>query len=257
MYINEVVETMNNRMSLRKYAQEDIMDAHLDILLECAIKAPTAGNQMLYSILTIKNDETKEKLSKTCNNQAFIKKAPLVLIFLADYQKWFDYFQQKNVLEYADKKGVSFKGPDQSHLLLAIEDAMIAAQNVVIAGESLNIGSCYIGNILENYEKHKEILNLPDWVLPIGMLTLGYYPPDLKKSFSKRFDKSFVVFEEQYKRLSKDELEKMFSEKEMTFNSNNPYKADNMAQVFYARKFVSESSQEMVRSVKEAMKNWL
>ncbi len=51
--------------------------------------------------------------------------------------------------------------------MLSIEDTMIAAQNAVLMAESLGIGSCYIGDILENYEFHKELFDLPDYVVPI------------------------------------------------------------------------------------------
>lgn len=254
--MNEVIKVINERVSLRSYSEKEITNDHLDILLECAIKAPTAGNQMLYSILLIRDETTKERLSKTCNNQPFIKKAPLIMIFLADHQKWMDYYSYEGTAKYAKTNDMKFEGPKESDLLLAIEDAMIAAQNVVIAAESLSIGSCYIGNIIERYEIHKELLNLPDWTFPIGMLTLGYYPDGYKRNYRERFDKEFVVFEEQYKRLSKNELKEMFSEKEKAYKENNLNNAHNFAQSFYARKPGAKFSLEMGRSVKVALKNW-
>ena len=75
--MNKVIETINNRVSLRRYKDTPISDEHLDIILNSAIKAPTAGNMMMYSILKIKDTKTKEKLSITCDNQPFIKNAPV------------------------------------------------------------------------------------------------------------------------------------------------------------------------------------
>lgn len=254
--MNEVIKVINERVSLRSYSEKEITNDHLDILLECAIKAPTAGNQMLYSILLIRDETTKERLSKTCNNQTFIKKAPLIMIFLADHQKWMDYYSYEGTADYAKMNDMKFEGPKESDLLLAIEDAMIAAQNVVIAAESLNIGSCYIGNIIEHYEMHKELLNLSDFTFPIGMLTLGYYPNNYKRNYRERFNKKFVVFEERYKQLSKNELKEMFCEKQKTFKENNLNNAQNFAQSFYAKKPGAKYSIEMARSVKVALKNW-
>ena len=254
--MNEVIKVINNRVSLRKYKQKEISKEHLDIILDSAIKAPTAGNQCLYSIIKITDKSTKEILSKSCDNQPFIAKAPLVLIFAADQQKWFDYYDLRNVKEFSQKEKLSFEAPQESDLILACEDALIAAQNAVIAAESLGIGSCYIGDILENYEFHKELLNLEDWVFPVTMLCFGYYEDNAKRIFRKRFDKKFIVFDEKYRKLSNEELSEMFSEQEMSYVEKNKYNADNFAQMFYARKTGAEFSKEMARSVRVALKKW-
>lgn len=254
--VNPVIDVINKRTSLRKYAQKEISKEHLDLIIESAIKAPTAGNQCLYSIIMIKDSETKEILSRSCDNQPFIAKAPLVLIFAADQQKWFDYYVHRGVKEYADRENLSFEAPQESDLILACEDALIAAQNAVIAAESLGIGSCYIGDIVENYEFHKKLLDLEDWVFPVCMLCLGYYEDDYKRIYRKRFDKKFIVFEEKYRKLNEDELNEMFAEEEKGYVENNKYNADNFAQMFYARKTGAEFSKEMARSVRVALKKW-
>ena len=57
-----------------------------------AMEAPTAGNQQLYTILDITDQQLKERLAVTCDNQPFIAKAKLVLVFCADLCKWYDLF---------------------------------------------------------------------------------------------------------------------------------------------------------------------
>ena len=84
--MNHTLEIINRRTSLRRYKDIPISEEHLDILLHSAMRAPTAGNMMLYSILVIRDQETKDILSKTCDNQPFIARAPVVLVFLADLQ---------------------------------------------------------------------------------------------------------------------------------------------------------------------------
>ncbi len=49
--MNKVIETINNRVSLRRYKDTPISDKDLNIILDSAIKAPTAGNMMMYSLL--------------------------------------------------------------------------------------------------------------------------------------------------------------------------------------------------------------
>lgn len=254
--MNNAIDVMLNRVSLRKYDERPVIKEHIDTILECAMRAPTAGNMMLYSIIHVEDQKKKEILSRTCDNQLFIARAPLVLIFLADYQRWYDYYINSQVPEYCKTKGIEFEGPSEANLLLAACDAMIAAQNAVIAGESLGIGSCYIGDIMENYETHKELFDLPKWVFPVGMLCMGYYPKDYNKVKRERFDKKYIVYTDKYDESYKDNIEDCFKDIEKRFNKENKFDALNMGQMHYAIKTGADFSKEMARSVREALKNW-
>ncbi len=254
--MNNVVDVIMNRMSLRKYDERPISREHADVILECAMRAPTAGNMMLYSIINIEDQNKKKILSKTCDDQPFIADAPLVLVFLADYQRWYDYYVYSDVHSYCKSKGIDFEGPSEANLLLASCDAIIAAQNAVIAGEALGIGSCYIGDIMENYETHRELLNLPKWVFPVGMLCMGYYPAGYNRVKRERFDKKYIVHTDSYSDLYKENFKETFKDIEKRFKAENKYDADNMGQLHYAFKTGADFSKEMARSVKEALKNW-
>lgn len=256
-FMNPVIDVIRNRTSLRKFTNEVISDETKSLLFECGMLAPTAGNQMLYSMIDITDADIKEKLAVACDNQPFIAKAPMVVVYVADHQKWFDYYKMNDVKGFCETKdSLSFEAPQESDLLLACEDAMCAAQNMVIAAESTGIGSCYIGDILENYEYIKELLNLPDWVFPITMVVFGYRNMDDKRRHVKRFDSKFVVFENKYKNLSEVELKEMYKEVDAKFNVNNSVQAKNYAQQFYNRKTGAEFSKEMARSVRVALKKW-
>lgn len=246
--MNEVINTINSRVSLRKYDDREISNDDLEKIIESAIKAPTAGNMMMYSILKITDEKIKETLSKTCDNQPFIKNAKVILIFLADLQKWYDYF------EFCGVENV--KAPGMNDFMLGVDDAIIACQNAVVAAESLGIGSCYIGDIMENYEKHKQLLNLPDYTFPAAMITLGYYPKDMNKIYRDRFDKNYVVFENTYKKLNESELKNMFKHKEEDMPRTNVYNAKNFGQLIYNRKTSADFSIEMDRSIKEWIKQF-
>lgn len=254
--MNDVLRTIKERASLRNYDSRNISDEHLDAIINSAMLAPTAGNQMLYSILLIRDQETKTILSKSCDNQPFIASAPVIMVFVADHKKWFDYYKLNNVDTFTEENDMLFEAPQESDLLLACQDAVIAAQNAVIAAESLGIGSCYIGDIMERYEFHKKLFNLPEWTFPVCMLCFGYYKEGHKKVHRKRFDRKFVVFEEKYRELSEDEYEEMFSDLDSLYKENNPFNAVNYAQMFYARKTGAPFSKEMARSVRVALKEW-
>ena len=244
--MNEVIKTINKRASLRKYKEKEISKEDLDIIINSAIKAPTAGNMMMYSILKITDEKTKETLSKTCDNQPFIKKAPVILIFLADMQKWYDYYKVCKVED--------IKSPGMNDFMLSVNDAIIACQNAILAAESLGIGSCYIGDIMENYEVHKELLNLPDYTFPAAMITLGYYPENIKRVYKERFKKEYVVFDEKYNRLDDNDLIKMFEDKEKSMLKFNAFNVESFGEFMYKRKTSADFSVEMDRSIKEWIK---
>ncbi|MDO4266485.1 MAG: nitroreductase family protein [Eubacteriales bacterium] len=247
----DISELFKERVSLRSYDERMIEEKDLDQILEAAMLAPTAGNQQLYSIIVIKNQETKDKLARSCDNQPFIAKAPVLLLFAADQQKWFDYYKLKGCREFAEREeGLSWQEPNEGDLLLSIEDAMIAAQNAVMMAEALGIGSCYIGDILEQYEYHRELFNLPQHAVPVALLCLGYYKADYKRVHRKRFERGYVVYEETYKKLTDSELEEMFAQRAESFVKGPANTAENFAQAFYKRKTGAAFSKEMARSVK-------
>lgn len=254
--MNETISTILKRSSLRRYDERDISKKDLNLILKSAMRAPTAGNMMCYSVIVIKNKETKEKLSVSCDNQPFIKTAPVLLVFLADLNKWYKYYEYNNTKQFMEEKGEWFEGPTEANLMLATQDAIIAAENVVIAAESLGIGSCYIGDIMENFEYHRDLLNLPKYVYPVTILALGYYPEGYNVPLRDRFKQEYIVFEEDYKELNEDDINEMFKERDKLFISENKYKANNYAQYHFNMKVKSEFSKEMTRSVKLALDEW-
>ncbi|MGL4848177.1 MAG: nitroreductase family protein [Clostridium sp.] len=251
--MNEIINLVNNRMSLRKYSNEKITDGELNLILNGIMRAPTAGNMMLYSVLVIKDEETKEILSRTCDNQPFIQNSDTILVFLADLQRWYDFYEVSDVKEYCEKNNLQYRKPDEGDLFLAMQDSIIAAQTGALIGESLGIGSCYIGDIIENYEIHKKLFNLPKWAVPACMLCFGRYE-NKEKIITERFDKKYIVFNEKYKNLEKEELEDMFKNKK--FSEKNIYNAKNFGQFNYGRKTGAQFSEEMGRSVREIIKSW-
>ena len=213
--MNPTLDILLNRKSVRAFEEREIEADVKAKILEATLRAPTAGNMMFYSILDITDQSIKEKLVKTCDDQPFIARAPMVWIFLADYQRWYDYFIHSGVEALCAEREIEMRKPEEGDLFLACSDALIAAQNAVIAAESFGLGSCYIGDIMENYEIHKELFNLPSYVFPIGMLVFGYPTQQQKnRQMTTRFDEKFIVFENQYQRLDGDDFEELFAERE-------------------------------------------
>jgi nitroreductase len=214
---------------------------------------------MLYSILEITDQALKDRLAITCDHQPFIARAPLVWIFLADYQRWYDYFLASGAEELCAQKQIPMQKPVESDLFLACCDALIAAQNAVIAAESFGIGSCYIGDIMEQYETHREMLCLPQFVFPIGMLVFGYPTrQQIERSYTSRFDEKFILFENRYHRLDKGEFDEMFAERQRNMPAGKSMEGiTTYGQATYLRKFSADFSIEMRRSVREILKVWM
>jgi hypothetical protein len=192
------------------------------------------------TIIDITDQSLKDKLAVSCDNQPFIAKAPMVLIFCADFQKWYDAFVEG---------GCSPRLPGVGDMLLAVEDSAIAAQNAVTAAQSLGIGSCYIGDIMERYEEHKEMLKLPEYVFPATMLVFGY-PTEQQQNRPKpkRFSLNYIVHENHYNRMTGDELRSMFQ------NKIGEQSYEQWITAFCNRKHNSNFSREMTRSVGEYLK---
>lgn len=257
--MNAVIDVMLKRKSIRAYEQKEISADIRAEILKATLRAPTAGNMMLYSIVDVTDQKIKDKLAITCDNQPFIAKAPMVWLFLADYQRWFDYYLASGVEAICKEKNIAMRKPEEGDLFLACCDALIAAQNSVIAAELFEIGSCYIGDIMEQYETHKELFNLPQYTFPIGMVVFGYPTQQQKdKELTPRFDEKFIVFENQYRQFGREEFDEMFAERQSKLpNGKTMEGIANVGQANYMRKFSADFSVEMNRSVRAILKNWM
>ncbi|NLF50045.1 MAG: nitroreductase [Leptolinea sp.] len=252
--MNDILRTIHERRSIRSFKDKPISYEVARDLIQATLRAPTAGNMMLYSIIKVDDPELKRKLSESCDNQSFIAKAPLLLVFLADYQRWYDFFLRSGAFELCQQRGMELRKPDVGDMMLAVNDTLIAAQTAVIAAEGLGLGTCYVGDILEKYEYHRDLLKLPKYVLPVTMLCVGYPRDDADdRAPSRRFDEKFVVHSNRYYRLEGLELDVMFKG---LGRSKLEEGAANFGQDVYLRKFASEFSVEMTRSVQSMIDSW-
>ncbi len=240
--MNPVIESLYSRKSVRAYTGQGIPEETVQAILLAAAQAPTPGNQQLYTILRITDRTLKHRLSISCDNQPFIEKAGLVLVFCADCLKWYKAYQEGKCHP---------RMPDVGDFLLAVCDANIAAQNAVTAAESLGVGSCYIGDIMENIEIQQEILGLPEFVFPAAMLVFGY-PTEQQKTREKpeRFPMKYIVHENAYHELSGEELREMFARR----TGSRSY--EEWMEAFCERKYNSAFSREMSRSVRSFLERF-
>ena len=250
--MNPTLELIEARTSTRTYTSEPISEADRAAILNAAFRAPTAGNMMLYSIIEVTDQALKDELAVTCDDQPFIATAPLVLVFLADYQKWIDLFDRS--LELSAPGSGPCAAPGAGDLMLAASDALIAAQNAVVAAESLGIGSCYIGDILEQGEAHAQLFGLPPHVMPVAMLCFGH--PSATRAQVPRYTAN-MVHENRYRNLTAEELSRTAEElQQMHAPHGIAPGAVDYPHVVHQRKYTSDFMAEMNRSVAWWLKRW-
>ncbi len=240
--MNETIRQLHSRKSVRVFEDREIAEELVKEILDAACQAPTAGNQQLYTIIRVTDEHLLERLSESCDHQPFIKEAKLVLVFCADCLKW------QNAYEYC---GCDPRKPGAGDLMLAAIDASIAAQNAVTAAWSLGIGSCYIGDILENCEEQRDILGIPEYVMPAVMLVFGY-PSEQQTRRVKpvRSSLEYIVSENKYPEMDPDYVRGMLEPK----SGNVDY--EDWMKAFFKRKYDSDFSREMSRSVEKYLEQY-
>lgn len=240
--MNEILQALHNRKSVRVFTEEAISEKDRENILLAALQAPSAGCQLLYTILDITDQEKKDKLAQLCDHQAFAAQAKLVLVFCADCRKWLSFYREA---------GLSPRRPGAGDLLLAVEDALIAAQNAVTAAESLGIGSCYIGDVMENAEAMKELLSLPQYVYPACMLVFGHPTrQQIERKKPERFRVNDLVCENAYQDKDSKQIREMFA----GHTGSQGYEA--WMKAFWQRKYESDFSKEMNRSMEVYLQDY-
>ena len=235
---NAILSALSARKSVRVFTPDPVTPDERAAILNAAFQAPTAGNQQLYTILDITDPALKATLADLCDHQPFIAGAPLVLVFLADCRRWLNAYHAAGITDA--------RKPGAGDLMLAVADTCIAAQNAVVAAESFGIGSCYIGDIMENCATQRSLLHLPDYVFPAVMLVFGW-PTQQQKDRVKpqRCAMEHIVHENGYRTMDGAELRDAFGYKA----GNAPF--EQWCTAFCNRKYNSDFSKEMTRSVEE------
>lgn len=199
----ELYELMMKRRSVRSFEDREIPEPVIEKLLDVASHAPSGGNIQPLSIILIRSPEGRKKLSELAGGQPWVRNAPLVMIFCIDLYR---------IKKWAELSQTDFKGEEAlNHFLIAYADVMAAAQNVVILAEGLGLGSVYIGSIQHEIDETRSYFEIPEFVLPMMGLCLGY-PRSIPRSIPK-LNREVLVHQEKYRRLKEEEIRRAFDEK--------------------------------------------
>ena len=185
--MNEVIKLLKAHRSIRKFTTEDITQEQLKEIIEAAQWAPSSTFVQAYSIIGIREKESKKRLAALCGEQSYIESCPVFLVFCADLHR----------LKHACSiHNTEMVGEYTESFIMATVDAALAAQNAMIAAESLGLGGVYIGGIRNHPKEVSEMLTLPQYTYPVFGMALGYPAQDPEQK--PRLPMNVVYKEERY-----------------------------------------------------------
>ncbi|OTG84191.1 hypothetical protein B9T31_13625 [Acinetobacter sp. ANC 4558] len=192
---NPVLTALLSHASLRQFSDQAISSEILSLLIASAQSASTSSNLQAWTVISVQNKAHKEKLASFAANQTFIQDAPVFLIWTIDLRRSVDVIQLTRS-EHDIKQTIGLESVDS--LLVGTIDATLAAQNLTIAAQSLGLGSVYVGAIRNNLQQVVEVLELPQGVIPIFGIALGYPKEDVIKKIKPRLPQEIILHHDVY-----------------------------------------------------------
>lgn len=233
---NQTLKTIFEHKSIRKYKSTPISESTLQTLLEAGLRASTTGNMQLYSIIVTQDKEQKEALAKYHFNQPMVTQAPLILTFCADVNRFHIWCEQNQ----AEKSYDNFL-----FFINACIDTLLVAQNICTAAEAMNLGICYLGTTTYMAKEISDFFQLPEGVVPITTLTIGY--PDEQPKLTDRLPLEAVVHYEKYNDYSPTQIKELFNEKESSEETQKLLQENqlpNLAQIFTKNRYPKKQCED-------------
>ena len=172
----ELDQVLKERRSVRKFKNLDVPWYIISECLDAAIQAPSSGNVQNWRFIVIRNKDTREKISKICDEQYWLLKAPVMIIVCSELTKVKRLFGTRG------------------EALYAIQNCAAAVENMLLKIHELGLGTTWIGAFDE--DKLKEILSVEESARPQAIFALGY--PETYEEKPRREPLENVVFFEKY-----------------------------------------------------------
>ena len=196
--VSDFIESLLGHRSVRAYSDRALPDDILHTIIAAAQSASSSSNLQAWSVVAVQDSARKERLAAYAGNQKHVSSAPLLLVFIADL------YRLRSVSVAAGTKGDALDYLES--FLVAVIDAALAAQNAVVALESLGLGSCYIGAMRNKPEDVALELALPAEAFAVFGLTIGYPAAEVKTDIKPRLPQDVIVHLEQYQQASPESL---------------------------------------------------
>lgn len=242
-----MISTMKERRSIRKYSDRPVPEELVNELLGVAMRASNTGNMQLYSVVVTRDDENKKKLSPAHFNQPMITEAPVVLTFCADANRFVKWAEQRNAKAGFDNL--------QTFMAASI-DSMLFAEAFAEAAEEKGLGICYLGTTTYNADKIIDILDLPELVVPVTTITVGY-PEEPLPPVSERLPLEAVMHKEKYTDYDAESIDILYKEKEGLEVNKEFTRVNNketLAQVFTDIRYTKANNEHFSGVLMEVLK---
>lgn len=213
-----------NRRTVRSYSNKEISDSLLKQIIADASHAPNTGNMQWYSVIVTRSEAQKKALAPAHFNQPSVTGANAVLTFCIDLFRFEKWCRQNNA-EPGFENLQSF--------IAATIDTCLFAQQVCTIAEMHGIGSCYLGTTTYNAPEIAKILELPERVVPVTTITLGYPAEEPVGPTTWRLPVEAIMHSEVYREPASGQIASWYAplEKEsMHFVEEN--NKETLAQVF-------------------------
>jgi nitroreductase len=241
------MELLNKHVSIRNFKKDAIDDKLINSIIYSGSRASTTGNMQLYSVVVTKSDEQKDKLLPLHFNQPVAKNAPVLLTFVADFNR-FSLWCEQNKANPGYDNFMSF--------YTASIDALLVAQNVCVAAENNGLGIVYLGTTTYNAKEIINVLELPQLTFPVTTIAIGY--PEEVPELTDRIPLKGIIHNETYLDYSKENLNELYALKEELESSKQFVKEnekESLAQVFtdirYKKADNEFFSEKMLSTIRE------
>lgn len=230
-----MLDFLMQRRTIRKYTNAPVAPEIINDLLLAAAQSSNTGNMQAYSVVVTTDAKLRKALAPAHFNQTMITDAPVVLTFCADFNRFSQWCRQRDATPGYNNF--------QSFMAAAI-DAVIFAQTFAIAAEHIGLGICYLGTTTYNAQEIISALELPQLVVPVTSLTVGY--PEIKPPLTDRLPMAAVVHQQKYTPFSEEEVNELYLEKEAHPVYQNFTKENNkttLAQVFTEVRYTQKNNE--------------
>jgi nitroreductase len=183
----DVVDLLRSHRSIRKFTEDPIDDEMVESIIAAGLSAATSSNLQGATVIRVRNEATRAAIAKLAGGQAHVESAGAFFVWCADLHR------SAVACELA---GGEFSAGMTEHFMIATIDCALAAQNAVVAAESLGLGICYIGGVRNDPQQVADLLELPDQVYPVFGMCLGW--PDQDPDLKPRLPLSVTLKEETY-----------------------------------------------------------
>lgn len=240
------MELLNQHVSIRKFIDREVDSKLLESIIYSGTRASTTGNMQLYSVVITRSKDNIAKLAPLHFNQPLLKSAPVLLTFVADFNRFSKWCITNNAQPGYDNM-LSFT--------TAAIDALLVAQNVCIAAEDKGLGICYLGTTTYNAKEIIDLLGLPKLTFPITTIALGY--PEMTPELTDRLPLKAIIHDEKYNNYQSDTIKELYLKKESLELSKQfvlENKKETLAQVFTDIRYKKADNEYFSEKMMETLK---